>query len=75
MEAFQWREKNKQIREVGARLPSTRQHKSRICQKLLTSTLLKEANGEEDQLYPFDHLSILLDHDLLPWVSKICCPA
>lgn len=35
MEAFQWWEKNKQIREVGARLPSTGQQQSRIYQNCL----------------------------------------
>ena len=35
LEAFQWWEKNKQIREVGARLPSTGQQQSRIYQNCL----------------------------------------
>jgi hypothetical protein len=35
--------------------------------KLLTFTLLQEAKAEKDQLYPLNHLFILLNHaDQLP---------
>jgi hypothetical protein len=67
MEAFQWTGKEHPNAGSCSKVTSWMiQVQQDDMQKLLTTTVIQEVKAEEDQLHPLDHLSILLNHNLLP---------